>query len=253
MRKLLSVVLALALLLACAALPAAAEGASYAGEWYLVEMGMNGMSMAPGDVGMSMTLTLNEDGTGRFLTVQGGEEKTDEVTWEAVEGGINVTQSGDTRLFEDVDGRLKAAIGESTLILGREAPAAMVIPSKVTAESLDVFQGKWQLTKMLMGGALLPSNVLANMGMTFESNLAVEGEKAFLDMTVMGISVTGEAPVEGTAALTEGALVVTIPGTENTTFTFWMTDTGDLLCDLVIPNFESSIPLFYSPAQEAAE
>ena len=62
MKKLFCVMLAL--VMACAMLAVTAEDAAdYLGDWYLVEMKMGDTGMNPSDLGMNMTMTVNEDGT----------------------------------------------------------------------------------------------------------------------------------------------------------------------------------------------
>ena len=76
MKKLLSLILVLCM--ACMLVPAmAAEAADIVGEWEMTEMSANGQTFNPSAMGISWTMTFEEDGNFvSAMNMMGEEEKT---------------------------------------------------------------------------------------------------------------------------------------------------------------------------------
>ena len=61
MKKLMALLMALCM--GCMLIPAMAEGNSPVGSWYLFSAETQGMTLSVDGIGLSMVITLNEDGT----------------------------------------------------------------------------------------------------------------------------------------------------------------------------------------------
>ena len=112
MKKLLSVLLVLAMLLGACAL---AETVDLTGEWYLTELAMGDTSVDPSALGMNITITLNGDGTAVLVSTYGDEEETQEGTWAQTEAGVEVVtgENPTALLLEDMSSSAKAEAGKA--------------------------------------------------------------------------------------------------------------------------------------------
>lgn len=216
MKKLLSLLVALTMLLGCMAF---AEGVDYTGTWVLTGAEASGMQMGPAILamfGMDMTMVLNADGT-MTMTMMGMEETG---TWTVAENGINVDDGTDVQLFTYQDEVLAAVSEEQTLLFTREgaAPAIEEAPAVVSLANVDpvAFEGEWVLTTATMFGMEVSAEeigsiLLLNMAegacecTTIEEDAEpyvealtytvaeVEGEGTVL--TLFGVDEAGEAVV----------------------------------------------------------
>ena len=121
MKKLFCVMLAL--MMACAMLAVTAEDAAdYLGDWYLVEMKMGDTGMNPSDLGMNMTMTVNEDGTVLNVSAYGDTAEEGHGTWKLTENGLSVTDdTGVTVVFAlNEAGQLVADMEGMGMVFGRE-------------------------------------------------------------------------------------------------------------------------------------
>lgn len=144
MKKLLCILLAL-LMLGCTAF---AEGVNYAGVWVLTGLETEGVRMGPESLAasdMSLTLTLNEDGTCVLDTVEavvsGGWYVTEGVLY--IDDGTEVvafTYADDMLIVEDEGGRM---------MLTREGAAPAVTGTTnlviLTGVPAEAFEGVWAL------------------------------------------------------------------------------------------------------------
>ncbi len=161
MKKFLSLLMALAMLLGCAAF---AEEVDYTGTWVLtgaesqgIEMGVNTIEL----MGMSMTMELAADGT-CVLVAMGVSENG---TWKKEEGGVSITDAaGVTDIAKYENDMLVLEQGSDRLMLTREgaAPAiedkaAAVAQANVPAEQ---FEGAWLLTRANLMGVDIPADAM---------------------------------------------------------------------------------------------
>lgn len=90
MRRMLSRFLLLCLLISCSAAraeaPASDDPACYIGDWYCLQLTEGDETMVPADYGLTVVLSLYEDGTG-ILDMAGDVESCN---WEMAEGGISL-------------------------------------------------------------------------------------------------------------------------------------------------------------------
>ena len=151
MKKMMALVLGA--LLAALLLTAVAEADVPTGEWYLVEAVTSGMHMNPAELGMSVTLFLNEDGSAKVTSVYEGEEPEEESgTWTQEGNVVTVTtESGPVELTL-ADGRLSMTIEVGEMIYAQEKPAAAELPQPVAAESEEQFFGVWTPRELISQG-----------------------------------------------------------------------------------------------------
>lgn len=196
MKKLLSVLLVLAMLLGACAL---AETVDLTGEWYLTELAMGDTSVDPSALGMNITITLNGDGTAVLVSTYGDEEETQEGTWAQTEAGVEVVTGENPTALLLEDGKLKLDMGEEgAMIFGREKTEAPALPAAVAAESEDAFLGTWKITSVSMMGLVVPAEV-AEINVT----MTVEAGKVTL--------LSGEEPQEIPTTFADGVLTASEP------------------------------------------
>lgn len=153
MKKLLSLLLALAMMLGCVAF---AESVDYTGTWVLTGVEIPGVSMGPSMLamsGMEITMTLNADGTA-VLTAAGEEEVGN---WTATETGVSLTDaSGVTDALVYQDEMLVMEQDGARMMFTREgaAPAIVEDAEPVAQANVDPasFEGQWLLSKVSMMG-----------------------------------------------------------------------------------------------------
>ncbi len=172
MKKLLSLLLTLCMLLGCIA---QAEEIDYTGTWVCTNITEGDMSIDPTTLGMMITMTLNADGTG-ILDSMG---ETENAAWAVAENGVNVTDSlNDTVLFTYTDGALVGTEEGSTMTFTREsevtvAPAATAA-APATEEEVAAFNfsGYWNCTQAIALG--MPFNA-ADLGVEMLFALYLDG------------------------------------------------------------------------------
>lgn len=161
MKKLLSLLLALAMMLGCAVL---AEGVDYTGVWVLTGAEAEGMQMGPDMLamfGMSMTVTLNEDGTAVLMM----NEEAETGTWTMTETGVAISDA--TGVSMDAlyqDEMMIIAQDGMKLMLTREGAAPAVAAKEAAAVLTGVdpvaFEGNWVLTSANFLGMDMPAEAM---------------------------------------------------------------------------------------------
>lgn len=159
MKRLLSLLLTLTLLLMCAAW---AEGVDYTGTWVLTGADIGGMNAGPSLLaayGISHTITLNADGT----AIMHDMDDVLDGSWVATENGVTFTfATGESDHFAYRDGMIIISQPNGSLLFTREdaAPAIIEVADPVAqqADYLD-FEGEWILTKIRMMGADSPAEL----------------------------------------------------------------------------------------------
>lgn len=202
MKKLLSLILALAMLLSCVAF---AEGVDYTGTWVLTGAEADGIQMGPSMlamVGLDMTMTLNVDGSMTMATM-GMEEAG---TWAATATGIAINDDGVDPLEVVFQNEILVMEDEgATLMFTREgaAPAVADSTGPVAQANVDpeAFEGQWLLTKVSLMGMDMPAD---QMGMYMAFVLAD------------GAGIVGDNDTEDGSIQTAN-VVYTVAETENGT------------------------------------
>ena len=211
MKKLFAILTVLVMLCCSAAF---AEATDVLGDWYLVELQGEGLSINPASMGMEITMTLNEDNTMTMVSAMGGEDaETQTGTWALTENGITMTQEDETTELTLVDGQLTMNMEGNGLVFAREPAEAEPLPAPVAAESEDAFFGTWKMSAINMMGMMLPVDALGGD----ESFLTVEAGKATI--------TSGEETYEYATTFADGALTLTL---EDETQVAQLNDDGSL-------------------------
>lgn len=217
MKKLLSLLLALAMMLGCAAM---AEAVDYTGLWLLTGAESQGIQMGPtmlAMMGLDMRMELAADGS-VTLTTNGEAEAG---TWTVTENGVSISDATETLVFVYQDGVLTTEQGGAKMMLTREGAAPAVDEGgqgNAVLAGVDplAFEGAWLLTgASFMGmnftaddmGVYIAFVLAGGEGVYGESNdeggidqypityavTEVEGEGTVLDLIYAGEDV--EEPV----------------------------------------------------------
>lgn len=161
MKKLFALLLALAMLLGCAAF---AEAADYVGTWVLTRLETPEMTMDMAlldQLGMGMTMTLNGDGT-MFTDTMGVKE---EGTWVVTATGIAMTDDEETLQVAYVDDMLRIEKDGAAMLLAREGAVPQEAPAEPTnVADVDFVAGYWVLTEVETMGFKMDAEALQMQG-----------------------------------------------------------------------------------------
>ena len=213
MKKLISMILIVCM--ACMMIPAMAEE-DLTGEWYVNTMSEGGVSYDAATLasfGMTMTLTLNADGTATMVSPS--ETEPIQGTWTNDGGKLALTlmdgssEQGETTEFTVADGVLTMTIGDSTtMTFTRETAAPAYTPAeKKTDAKLEDYAGKWTFSYIGMQDKIIDVNafisVFASMmaegaevpDLASQMSLEIEGTKI-----ILGRGTENEQNLEATFA-----------------------------------------------------
>ena len=214
MKKLLSLLLALAMLLGLTAFAEATV--DYTGVWTLNRVETPGMTMDMSmlaQLGMNMTITINEDGTMVMTTLGVDENGTWAVTGTGIsiadeEETIELTYEQDMLRMEDKEGTMLFARGEAN------GQSATPLQADANAASYD-YVGAWVLNSVeVMGIAMDPGMVgLGGDMMLYEDGTCVltmldESQEGTWAVTETGIATTDADGVVDAFMLVNGQLVI---------------------------------------------
>ena len=230
MKKLLSLVLVLAMLLGCTAM---AEAVDYTGVWALTGAEFAGVQMGPNmlaGMGLDMRMELAADGNVTLTT--NGEVETG--TWAATANGVAITDEFETLEFVYQDEMLLMEQQGAVLMLTREGAAPAIddaAQSNVVLAGVDplAFEGAWLLTNAsAMGidftaedlGVYIAFVLVGGEGVYGESNAEggidqypityavteVEGEGTLLELIYNGEDVEGPVVMMALNLLEDGRL-----------------------------------------------
>lgn len=188
-----------------------------AGVWYVQSMIQDGMEVDASfivSMGMSITLTLNEDGTASMEMT--GQDKQ-EGTWTsdgttgtiAFASEIPFTVDGETIVMTQPNLELEEGQTAPVMVFGREEPKAESMAPAVEGAKLSDFNGTWNATSIMTFGFPLP---LAAMG--GEITMTLDEGKAAVNVVTRDLENHGE-----------------IKDTMEKEFTAEMTDEGTLYVD----------------------
>lgn len=227
MKKMLSLLLTAAMILAMLCCGAFAEAADVTGEWY-------------GSLfGMVMTMTLNEDGT--YVMDMGDDDPADG-TWRLDGDSLIMDEDSDDGLVFAYDGESLYAEAEGIEFLFTREPVELfeAAPARTDA-ALEEFAGDWSCTLVSMMGMQMPPEMAE-----IEMALSIEGETATMTLGLFGEPETVELPV----TFADGALTLTIPadyeGGEDSVFTIQLLEDGTMSAASMM--FEEEIVFYLSNA-----
>ena len=205
MKKVFSVVLVVAMMMACVCASALAfEASDIVGDWYFNVIEQDGIAYNPTALGMDKTLTFKEDG----IAFQ-DEDEDEEGTW-SIEGDILTVgfedEDGDVATFEFVfvDGNLVTDMGEDGILtFGRELIIEQTHAdfSVIAAADIAEFDGEWTGDLVEMYGTKLPMS-LEMTGM--EMSLSIQNGNITVRRTTEGMDPE-ESIISG--ALEAGSIV----------------------------------------------
>lgn len=199
MKKLLAILLAMAMLLCAVALAETAEtveaveeaaepdpAEAFVGVWYLNEMQMEGMSISPASFGVDMTIELNADGTAVGNSVQGEETETKDGTWTLEGDTVTVTIDDEPMVFTVQEGNLVADSDGMVMIFGTEKVEAEIFePAAARTDAAEEeFAGAWTAFKINMDGSYMDAALLGE-----EITATIEGTT----VTLNGFLFDGDA------------------------------------------------------------
>lgn len=212
MKKILSLMLALAMMLGCVAF---AEGVDYVGTWVLTGAESDGVQMGPSTlaaIGMDMKVVVNADGT-VTLSMMGMEEGG---TWAATENGIAITDSTETVEIAYQNEMLLMNQSGVNMMLTREGAAPAIVEAEGATALAGVdpaaFEGQWLLTTANVMGMEMPVDGLG----LYMALVLSQGDALFATTDDNGEIVTEQ--VSYTVAEVEGVgTVCTIIGQDSAT------------------------------------
>lgn len=230
MKKLLATLLALTMLVSAVVCGAVAETADITGEWY-------------GSVfGLSMTMTLNEDGT---YTLSMTGEEAEPGTWSFDGTTLTLDEGSEGESAFAYDGESLSASMEGMDFVFTREPIATFEPAPArTDAALEEFSGSWNATTIgIMGMYLSPDVIGAGISLDIDGTTVV--------MTIIQEDSEPEAvTVEATFA--DGVLTVADPTSSEESSTFW---TLSLLEDGTMSMFTQmegiEMTYYLSPAEAA--
>ena len=196
MKKLLSVILTLAMLCACC-LTAAAETESAAGTWCIQTAQLGEQVINAADVGVSMTLTLLQDGTASVVAANNSEEMRSVGTWSQTGADVLIVLDDDPASCTIEDGVLYITEASTGLlfVLTRDVPTAA---------------GTWYFTHLTYADYTTTST---RSGLDMKLVLNEDGTAS--SVTVSGLT---EKETFGTWQQNDTALTITLDGEERTGF-----------------------------------
>lgn len=230
MKKLLATLIALTMLVSAVVCGAVAETADITGEWY-------------GSVfGMSMTMTLHEDGT---YTMSMAGEEAEPGTWSFDGTTLTLDEGSEGESAFAYDGESLSASMEGMDFVFTREPIATFEPAPArTDAALEEFSGSWNATTIgIMGMYLSPDVIGAGISLDIDGTTVV--------MTIIQEDSEPEAvTVEATFA--DGVLTVADPTSTEESSTFW---TLSLLEDGTMSMFTQmegiEMTYYLSPAEAA--
>lgn len=173
MKKLLAIMLALAMLLSAAALAEAGEVEAEAvetktdgvtGVWYMREMILeDGVRLNPDAMGMEYTVELTEDGTAIMTDTRGAYQQVDKGVWQQEGSMVSVVVDDDFSILLRLEGdALTAERSESRSrwIFRREVPDDIYEPAAAVAAELEDFAGRWRVVKVQVAGLYYDADML---------------------------------------------------------------------------------------------
>lgn len=233
MKKLLSLLLTLAMLLGCTAF---AEGVDYTGTWVLTGAEAEGVQMGPSTlamIGLDMKLVLTADGNLTLSTM--GLEET--ATWVATENGIAITDNEGTMEVLYQNEMLLLEDAGALLMLTREgaAPAVAEATGPVAQAGVpeEAFEGQWLMTGISMMGMELPADQLGMyMAFVLDNGAGIMGNNSTEDGSIVTEAVTYTVTeVEGVGTVLAISPAEIPEGEEAEALLLYMAEDGSLFVE----------------------
>lgn len=233
MKKLLSMLLALTMLLGCTAF---GEEIDYTGTWVLTGAESAGVQMGPSMlamIGLDMTMVLAADGAMTLSTM--GLEETG--TWAATENGIAITDANGTMEVLYQDGVLLVEEAGALMMMTREGAAPAIAeatgPVAQAGVPAEAFEGQWLMTGVSMMGMELPADQLGMyMALVLSGGVGIMGTNSTEDGSVVTGNVTYTVTeVEGVGTVLSLLPAETAEGAEEEALVLYMAQDGTLFIE----------------------
>lgn len=204
MKRILSLVAALALLLAAAWAENVdkTDGSEAVGSWYLSVLESEGTQFNPDDFGLSMVITLNADGTAELADDISGASVG---TWSFDGIIVSILHDGESVDGVLADGELRV-LDENTDVLmtfrrEKSETEAYLPADPRTDATLEDYQGFWQATLFDFAGMQLPME-----SVDLKMELEISGETAKVTSNESGEdeSFTSTVTLDGAALIITG-------------------------------------------------
>lgn len=235
MKKILSGMTVLILILSALCTSALAEASDVTGEWYT------------NFYGISMTMTLNDGGNYTMQIDMEGEEPS-EGTWEFDGTALVMDKGSDTEMTLSYDSETVSFYAEQDgmeFVFTREMPQTFEAAPVRTDAVIEEFAGAWTCTLIDAMGMQVPPEM---MGI----NLGVKIEGSSVTLAIPELLGSEEATIEG--AFDDGMLTVTVPAeseyVEDTVFTLQLLEDGTMS---VATSFLDELMVFYMAPAEVQE
>lgn len=229
MKKILSGMIVLTLILSALCTGALAEAIDITGEWYA------------NFYGISMTMTLNDGGN---YTMQMEGEEPSEGTWEFDGTALVMDKGSDTEMTLSYDSEAVSFYAEQDgmeFVFTREMPQTFEAAPARTDATIEEFAGAWTCTLIDAMGMQAPPEM---MGI----NVGVKIEGSSVTLAIPELLGSEEVTIEG--AFAEGTLTVTVPAeseySEDTVFTLQLLEDGTMS---VATSFMDETMAFYGTSE----
>lgn len=233
MKKILSGMIVLTLILSALCTGALAETIDITGEWYA------------NFYGISMTMTLNDGGN---YTMQMEGEEPSEGTWEFDGTALVMDKDSDTEMTLSYDSEVISFYAEQDgmeFVFTREMPQTFEAAPARTDATIEEFAGAWTCTLIDAMGMQAPPEM---MGI----NVGVNIEGGSVTLAIPELLGSEEVTIEG--AFADGTLTVTVPAEseygEDTVFTLQLLEDGTMS---VATSFMDETMTFYMSSAEVQE
>lgn len=235
MKKILSSMIVLTLILSVLCSGALGEAIDVTGEWYA------------NFYGISMTMTLNDSGSYTMQMDMEGEEPSDG-TWEFDGTALVMDMDSDTEMTLSYDSEAISFYAEQDgmeFVFTREMPQTFEAAPVRTDTTIEEFTGAWTCTLIDAMGMQAPPEMMGiNVGVKIEGGLVT-----FAIPELLG---SEEVTIEG--AFADGTLSVTVPAEseygEDTVFTLQLLEDGTMS---VATSFMDETMTFYMSSAEVQE
>lgn len=214
MKKLVSLLLVLALALGCAA----ASADDVTGTWYATSVSSGGITVDPSSIGMEMTLTLEADGTASMAAM--GESMSG--TWTMDGSTVTVTLEGTSQPFAYDGNSLSYSEDDLGFTFERNATQdTFVRPADVSAADITAFDGTWEAYKIGVMGMYMDASLLStfagegasemDLSYVFENGSMANSGQAesltFADGMLTGEETIGDQTYSYHVRLLEGGMI----------------------------------------------
>ena len=235
MKKILSAMTALILILSVLCAGALAEAADITGEWYASLFGV------------SVTMSLNEDGS-YVLQMDMEDEEPSEGTWEFDGAALVMDKSSDTEMTLTYDPEAVSFCAEQDgieFLFTREMPVAFEVAPVRADAAIEEFAGAWTCTLIDAMGIQAPPEM-----MDMYAGVTIEGSSVTL--AIPDLLSSEEVTVECTFA--DGALTAIVPSEseyiDDMAFTIQLLEDGSMS---IATSFLDEPMVFYMTAEAIQE